>query len=1158
MSHARNLIIVILACIAAFTTQLPAQTFYGSMVGTVTDASGAAIPGASVALTNIGTAERRTVASDSAGSYRFLNLVPGNYKIDVENTGFKRLTREPIVVEVGGAVRIDASLQVGDVTQTMEVTAQTPLLQTESTTLGGVVEATKVREMPLNGRNVYDLVGLVPGVVPQGGGGSNVQIGGGTANQNASFLDGVPQNNGYANQTVKALPQDAVQEFRVQTNSASAEYGRFSGGVINLTSKTGTNEFHGSAYEFLRNRVLNANSFFSNKAGLATPPFTQNQYGATLGGPIKKDKLFFFYSWENYSQRQGSTMVLNVPTAAFRAGDFSNLRTANGQLTTIYDPLTVCGQYGNAACAKDANGNPIYTRQPFAGNVIPTSRINPASKILTEKLWALPNTAGAQFTGVGNFVTNASSGSTSTQHSIRGDYNLSDKQRLFARFSRYWTTPVWLDPYGTGLPNGGGTRTNPTTQAVLGDTYTLTPTTILDVRLAFARNENNRYPPQLGMDLTSIGWPASMNSQAQYRVMPMVCLANYDGVHLCNGDPSTVIILRNNVYTAAPSLSKMAGAHTLKIGAELRTIQYNFSQTQTPSGSFTFTNVFTAVNPNAPGNTGFTMASFLLGYGSSGQVTMARQAASQEKYQAYYVNDTWAMNRKLTVNYGLRWEIPLAWTERFDRATVLLPNADSPLAKTLNLPLKGSLALVNSAEYPGRHVQNVSYKLFSPRFGLAYRATNKWVIRTGFGINYLPIDVVFNASPANSPTQSINTTWTPTVDNSVTPLATMSNPFPTGLNQALGHDPAFLAQLVGQNAASPLASAPYAYNEQWNFNVQRELADGLLTEVSYAGNHGVHLPTSNQTLNQLPDQYLSLGTKLQQQVANPFYGLTNIGTLAQPTVAYGQLLRPYPQYSNYQMQMPTNRNSIYHSLQAKLERRFRSGGTILAAYTWAKVISDTETTTTWMENNGGGGVTLDFNNMRLDRSLSTYDVPHRFVLSYVLDLPIGKGKKFLGSVTGPADKLISGWGFNGITTFQSGFPLGFRTANNLTNSNGGGARPNVNPSCATSMSGTAQSRLGQWFNTSCFSQPAAFTFGTAARNDPNLRGAGINNFDFTLFKNTAITEKVKLQFRAEVFNLTNRVQFGYPGQTLGNADFGVVSSQLNNARLIQMALRLTF
>ncbi|MCX6627592.1 MAG: TonB-dependent receptor, partial [Candidatus Solibacter sp.] len=1088
MNYRSCLPVIVLACVATFTLPLPAQTFYGSIVGAVTDSSGAAIPGASITLTNSGTAERRPVVADATGIYRFLNLIPGSYRIDVEHAGFKHLTRDSITVEVGGAVRIDASLQIGEVSQTLEVTGQTPLLQTESTTLGQVVEAQKVREMPLNGRDVYNLVALVPGVVQQGGGGSNVQIGGGMSNQNASFLDGVPQNNGYANQTVKPLPQDAVQEFRVQTNAASAEYGRFSGGVINLTSKTGTNQFHGSAYEFLRNRVLNGNTFFSNSSGLARPPFTQNQYGATLGGPVKKDRLFFFYSWENFSQRQGSTMVLNVPTAAFRAGDFSNLRDASGKVTPIHDPLTVCGQYGNAACAKDPAGNPVYTRQPFPGNSIPVNRQDPTSKIMTAKLWALPNTAGSQYTNVGNFVTNASSGSTSTQHNVRGDYNLSDKQRLFARYSRYWTTPVWLDPYGTGLPNGGGTRTNPTTQAVVGDTYTLTPTTILDLRLAFVRNENNRYPPQLGLDLTTIGWPAFMNSQVQYQVLPMVCLANYDGVHLCNGDPSTVIILRNNVYTVAPSLSKMAGKHTLKFGGEIRKIQYNFSQSQNPSGNFTFTNLFTSVNP---------LAQFLLGDGTSGSATMARQAANQEVYEAYYVNDTWAVNKKLTVNYGVRWELPISWTERFDRATVLLPYADNPLAKTLGLPLKGSVGLVNSPDRADRHVLDFPWKLFSPRFGIAYRVTNQWVIRTGFGITYLPNDVVFNASPANSPVNAINTTWVPTADGGVTAATTMSNPFPTGLNQALGHNPSFLSQLIGQNVNSPLASNPYAYNEQWNFNVQRELKDGLLIEVAYAGAHGVHLPTGNQQLNQLPDQYLSLGSKLQQQVPNPFYGLTTIGTLATPTVAYGQLLRPYPQYTGYSMQMPTNRNSSYQSLQAKLEKRFRSAGSILAAYTWAKVIADTETTTNYMESNTGGGsyTVQNYNNLRLERSLGAFDVPQRLVVSYVLDLPLGKGKKFLGGATGVADKLVSGWGFNGISTFQSGFPLSFKTTNNLTNSFGGGSRPNVVAGCNPALSTPAQSSLTKWFDTGCFSQPASFTFGTAARVDPKVRGAGINNFD---------------------------------------------------------------
>jgi hypothetical protein len=340
------------------TSLLFCQTFYGSIIGTVTDSTGGVIAGAAVAATNTGTSERRTAASDASGIYRFVNLIPGQYRIEVEMAGFKRFVREPITVEVQSAVRIDAPMQLGNITETVEVTTQTPLLQTESTTLGQVVERQIVQDMPLNGRNVFNLSALVPGVVPGGQsmanpsmvnntGTNNYQIGGGMANANASYLDGAPLNINYSNTAAIVPAQDVVQEFRVQTNNLSAEFGRFAGGVINLTTKSGTNSFHGSAYEFLRNKVLNANTFFANKNGVPRSPYTQNQFGVTLGGPVIKDQTFFFAGYEGFRYRTGVLNLSTVPTADMRAGDFSNLRDTKGNLILVYDPLTVCGRLGN-------------------------------------------------------------------------------------------------------------------------------------------------------------------------------------------------------------------------------------------------------------------------------------------------------------------------------------------------------------------------------------------------------------------------------------------------------------------------------------------------------------------------------------------------------------------------------------------------------------------------------------------------------------------------------------------------------------------------------------------------------------------------------------------------------------------------------------------
>src|SRR5260370_409626 len=488
--------VLALGCLLTAATSF-GQTFYGSVVGAVTDASAGAVPQANVTLTNLGTADRRTTQTDDAGSYQFVNLVPGQYKVEVEKTGFRRFAREPITVEVQSAVRIDIPMQVGDVSQVVEVTAQTPLLQTENASLGQVVESRKVLEMPLNGRNVFGLVALVPGVVPGGQSGTtptgtnpfawgNYQIGGGQSNESASFIDGAPINASYVNLTALVPTQDAIQEFRVQTNNLGPEFGRFAGGAINLTTKSGTNGFHGSAYEFYRNPVLNANTFFNNKAGVARPAFTQNQYGANLGGPVLRDKTFFFFGWEGFRLRQGASYVYSVPTDAMRSGDFSDVRNAAGAVVPIFDPLTSCGRLGNPACAKDAGGNDIVTRQQFPGNGIPPSRIDPAAKVLSN-LWARANGPGTQFTNVNNYIANASVGGANDQYNARVDHTFSEKHRAFVRYTSCTNLNLPCCPYKTKTCVDRCTEAFNNNQAVIADTYSLTPTLIPDIRPSHMR-----------------------------------------------------------------------------------------------------------------------------------------------------------------------------------------------------------------------------------------------------------------------------------------------------------------------------------------------------------------------------------------------------------------------------------------------------------------------------------------------------------------------------------------------------------------------------------------------------------------------------------------------------------------------------------------------
>ncbi|MBI3696691.1 MAG: carboxypeptidase regulatory-like domain-containing protein [Acidobacteria bacterium] len=1151
-------------CVAGLTLPLEAQTFYGSIIGAVTDATGGAVPQAGVTLTNLGTGERRNMQTDGFGNYQFVNLVPAQYKIEVEKTGFRRFVREPIVVDVQSAVRIDVGMQVGEVNQVVEVTAATPLLQTESATLGQVVDGRKVLEAPLNGRNIYVLLAFVPGVVPGGQSTSNptgtnpfawgnYQIGGGQSNEHVTYIDGAPVNVSYINLTSLVPTQDAIAEFRVQTNSMGPEVGRLAGGAVNLTTRSGTNSFHGTAYEFLRNKVLNANTFFNNKAGVARPAFTQNQYGFNVGGPVQKDKTFFFFGYEGFKLRQGASYVYTVPTEAQRGGDFSDVRNAAGNVIPIYDPLTTCGRLGNAACGTNASGGEVISRTQFPGNIIPANRLDSAAKVMTN-LWGRSNSSGNPFTHVNNYTANASVGGENYQYNARVDRSISEKQRIFFRYTYWNNLNLAIDPYRTKTCVDRCVEKFNTNQAVIGDTYSFTPNTIGDFRIAFLRFSYDRIPLTAGYDLTQLGWPASLNNQVAFRVQPIPIVTGYSGVFSTSGTGSTIVD-RNDSYSLMPSLTKIAGKHTVKFGAEIRRLTHNYYQQNNPSGVFNFDSNFTTLNPLAPsGGDGF--ASFLLGYGAGGGITMNNFVAGQQVYRAYYGGDQFQITPRLTFNYGLRFEQMGPWSERFDRMVVLIPNAENPLSGSTGLPLKGKLGLVNSPDRTSRNNTDL-HNLFAPRLGLAFRLNNKTVIRAGYGIFWIPNDVTFSISPNNDPVNSFTNPFVGTLDSSITPFNRLSNPFPNGIVPAPGHNPNGLSLFYGQGISAPLPHEPAAYAQQWNFGIQRELPGGLAVDLAYAGSKGTHLPAYSQQIDQLPNQFLQMGSALVQQVPNPFFGLIQIGALAQPTVQRGQLLRPFPEYNGMSINSPMNRNAIYHSGQMKVEKRFRHAGSLLGAYTWAKLISDTDTLTAWLEPNGNPGV-QDTYNVRLERSLANYDVAHRLVVSYAVDLPFGKDQPLLSGVTGAVGKIVSGWGISGYTVFASGTPLPLTNAVNLTNSFGGGSRP-ISAGRSAKLEGAAQSRLNRWFDTSAFTAPPAFTFGNLARNLPDARSAGVNGSEFSVIKNTPlIKERVGLQFRTEIFNLFNRVRFNSPGLSLGTPQFGVVSGQYNEPRLVQFALRLLF
>jgi hypothetical protein len=1116
--------LLVIAYLAALSAPICGQSFYGSVVGTVTDPSGAVIPSASVTLTNTGTNEKRSAQTDAAGSFRFVNLVPANYRLEVEAAGFKHMTREPIVVQVESAVRTDARLEVGALNETVEVTAATALLQTETSTLSQVVEGQQLQEMPLNGRNPLNLIALTAGVVPQGGstgaaqmnggtntavtGWGNIQIGGGIANQSAFYIDGAPAN-AYQNFVALIPTQDAIQEFRVASNNISAEFGRFGGGVVSMTTKSGTNAFHGSVYEYVRNSRFNANNFFSNLNGQARPKWNQNQYGATVGGPVVKDKVFFFFSWEGFKARLGQPISTNVPTAAMRAG------TINKKLTFPSAIPTSCYSYPSTNVTQ-----------------INPSCFDSTAKYMLGYYWPLPNSNNASQ----NYFGTPSYGNDSNQYNMRIDYNLSDRQRLFGRYTYFGTTDLPLNLFDNSTANPYAN--NRMQNYVLGDTYTINTTTVMDVRVSALRQYVDNNPVSLGTDLSQFGpaWGA-LAPKLTYVVNPAIQFSTGSGLRSIS---TTANFAWRNVYDVAANLTKITGRHTLKFGGNFRLQDNNVRPGLTnAAGSFTFSTALT----------GDDFASFLLGIPTSATIGTSTPVGAYEYYQGYYVTDAWQIGKKLTLNLGLRWELPGALAERHDRATVLLPDATES-----STGAKGTLALVNSSLYPNRTTQEVKYRLLAPRVGFAYRLTDEMVLRAGYGISYIPNDLMQGMSPHTSSLITATTQWQNT-STSITHY--LSNPFPDPILYPVGRtDPNFMKNLVGQILVSPIPQQPYPYAQQWNLGLGRQFKGDWMVEIGYAGAKGTQLPTVGMSgqagrynLNQLSSQYYSMGADLITVVSGQ---------------RKGQLLRPFPAYQNVYNGGYFGASSSYNSMQVKMEKRFKSAGVIMGNYTWSKFISNTDMLSAQFENASGSGAAnagfiQDFNNLQNEYSLSSQDVPHRLVVSYVLNLPFGQGKKF-ANYGGVAGYIVSGWAVNGIGTFQSGYPLALNaSSNNLTTYFGAGTlRPNVVPNCDASISGSAQSRRSKWFNTACYSFPGTYSLGNEARTDPKLRSQGANNWDFAAVKANKITEQVNLQFRAEFFNLFNRVRFTPPVTTVDNANFGKILAQQNQPRLVQFSLRLNF
>jgi len=1194
------LIVVLCFClVVTFTPGAAAQTTFGNIIGTVSDTSGGALEGAQVTLTNQETDAKLTQTTGSDGLYQFSNLLPGRYRIDVEKPGFKHTTQPDIVVQVQQTSNINLTMQVGDVSQTVEVTSETPLLQPDSSSLGQVIDERKTNEIPLNGRNVFNLITLSPAAIAQGGSGGsqvgqnpfswgNYQVGGSFGNESAEYIDGQPVNIGYINLPILIPDQDSISEFKVQYNNLGPEWGKFAGGIVNLSTKGGSNEFHGVAYEYLRNKVLNAKPFFST----TNPPYVQNQYGGTIGGPVIKEKTFFFFAYDGYRQRASSVFTTTVPTASERTGVFP-------ADVPIFNPLSI-----SAACS--ATNVAACNRTQFANNTIPTALINPAAAVELKFIPAPTN--GSE---INNYTSAAASGGNTGQYVGRVDQNLSSTQHIFARYNFFSLLDLPTDPFRTGLCADRCSETYQTNAAVIDYSNTIRPDLILNINGSGSRFHYLRSPTNSNFDLTQYGWPSSYNTliPAAGRSPFTPCFTPQDPTVTCSQGQS-FITDHDTQFAFQPNITWIKGRHTFQFGGQLIETYDNYAQTNIASGAFAFNGSWTNSNAVSGGTGGISFADFLLGYGlnqstvfnhSYGEAQVPGLVAQKETYRGFYFGDTWRVTRKLTLNYGLRYDLPGAFSVRHDFSTYWDPAATNHTVTGCQLnvatgtgtpgsPCPGDVFLVRNGINPGRTAIPLPKKEFMPRLGLAYSFDQKTVVRTGYGIFFTPNWTFFGLNPSNDPINTASTLWVASANGGISPSSTLTATnctftagVPTGTlncptNGAFG--PTVNGPLGRGNVSAfdagqgPEFEAPYTnykpgYVQQFNLNIQRELPWGIFVDAAFAGSRGVHLPNPTQTrVNQIPDQFLSRQGALVAQVPNPFIGITTISPLnptTNPTVNAGQLLRPYPEYTNMSLAGDGCCSSNYNSFQLTVTKRFQRGGSFLAAYTNAKLLTNADTLTTWLET--GVGEVQDWNNLKAERSLSSQDVPQRLVLSYVYDLPIGHGKKYFADATGVMSKVVSGWGVDGVTTFQKGFPLpvsyGASTPLSSANLGIGVLRPNYVPGCDKTVPHTSLSGGIAWFNPSCFTPPPDWGFGNEGRVDPTLRGQGINNWDIAIFKTTNFgpEDKLGLQFRTEFFNTFNRVQFGPPNTaccTANNASFGIVNSQLNTPRLIQFALKFLF
>jgi len=1144
------------------------QEVRASLTGTITDSTGAAVANAAVQVTNLATNAVTSAKSNEAGSYLTPFLAPGQYQMTVEATGFKKFVRENIQLQAADRVRIDVSLEVGEVTTSVTVSESVSQLQTETATRSQVLANEIVANVPTQGRNPFQIAWAASGVVKTGtfrylrsfdiGGMSGLSINGGRGKTNEVLMDGI--SNVRAEYTVINAPTtESVQEFKVQANTYDAQYGRTGGGVITIVTKSGGNDFHGTAFEYFQNDKLNANQSELNQP-LTTggqyfpngrkPPNHINQFGATASGPFvipkvinTKNRAFWRLSWESMRQRSADPSVVTVPIMDIRTGDFTKLYNSAGTMITIYDPYST-----------QANGS----RTPISGNKIPASQLDPiATKVLT--YMPAPSSEGSGPAHLNNFPYPSMWIASFDQFVGRVDVVANSKNNVFFRYSEdpfqeYRNITVSLNNVaeGTGnaplLRNGRG--------VMLNWTSTISPTMTFDMRLGLNRwEEKGGSTIGEGFNPAQLGFSSVIVSQITRYQFPRFDFTDYLSQGADAAGPAT-----KDTYSIQPNFNKVLGRHFLKFGAEARQYNNNNSGRGYPSGQYSFTKGWTQANAStADAVSGNSIASFLMGLPASAQIQKNIDSAYTHFYYAGFLQDDWKVNSRLTLNLGLRWDGEAGNRERFDRQVQGLDfTAASPIAsKVTGLTLKGAVQFSGFQGVP-RTIRGMDKNNWQPRVGVAYKIADKWVLRGGYGLYYMGSDETGASSGFSRTTSAVVST------NGLTPYPGLStaNAFVSYPNSKL-LDPIGTSQgaasFLGEGITSYLYDRQNPYTHQYSFDIQRELPGGILAEVGYGGNTTRRLSV-NFCLNYNPANEMGRVTSTgavdtayyTAQVTNPMAGLIpNNASLNGATIQRQILWRAFPQYSGVTWAgIPVGRNQ-YHGVNFKLTKRMTHGLSYLAAYTIGKNLEQLSI----LNNQDFAGRDNYEATKLIKQPYQDADTPQKFVIAGIYELPFGKGKPIAGNAPGFVNQIIGGWQWNYNVTYQSGWVVNYPNA------------PQVSPGSAKIDNPTYK----KVFNTSLWKTSTG-----AAVSVPNttygwrtwpilmsdVRRPGYQNWDTSLSKYFPIKESLKLQFRFEMVNMMNHPWFADMadgGTDVTNAAFGQLNpTQRNLPRFIKLAMHLNW